>query len=141
MDDGQQMEFDIPKRPKEKKLRGIGGWLVLFQLHIVLSTSSTIVSTMNFFALSDKIDILTAVALVLFLCAQILCIVYFYRMKMAFRIIYIIAAVINLIMLGIGLSKNAKEILEYSNVFIGIVIYAIVIGALFTSKRVKNTFS
>lgn len=96
---------------------------------------------MNFFALSDKIDILTAVALVLFLCAQILCIVYFYRMKMAFRIIYIIAAVINLIMLGIGLSKNAKEILEYSNVFIGIVIYAIVIGALFTSKRVKNTFS
>lgn len=144
-------------------LYGIGGWLVLFQIYIILAVGSTI-QTLLFGLLNDSRIIMEsyrpyyfAFLSVAFILALI-CMIFFYRKKIVFRPLFIVYSVLTLIssvvynLYGADYSSSVSLGEYSSNVatfikgfgYVSLVIAAgimiAMIIALFKSQRVKNTF-
>ena len=168
---------------EKRELKGLGGWLVLFQIHIFNSLASIIqvavlVPIMSFifnssamkglyglpdgypFNIFDFLYSPPAVAIIaVIFVLTLLCIIFFYRKKMVFRVLFIIQSVISLVGLVLyyifAMSRMYAEILadipQVADAFVyiggafaiiptlGITVALII--ALFKSHRVKNTFS
>jgi hypothetical protein len=107
----------FPQKPE-----GIGGWLILFQVRIFVGAG---------ILFAVEINVLLAAALVIMM---ILCLTLFYKRCIEFRIIYIISALAALAMCVAKLPENAVLFAVQTAA------EAVVITALFLSKRVKLTF-
>ena len=147
-----------------KELKGIGGWLVLFQIYIIMSAFSAAQSLLTLFVMNRNIVlpafkpyyiVLLAAAFALVL----VCVVLFYKKRMAFRPVFIVYSIVVLatttvyLFYGSDFSYYSIELGEYASFFtsviksIGYVSLAIGTGiivafiiALYKSQRVKNTF-
>lgn len=115
---------------------GIGGWLAVFQIWMY----------MNFMALVGLLLIpkiilypMIAAFLAVFTAASILCMVLFYMRKMAFRIIYVVIVAVHTAL--IILTGYTPGPLIWESMLPFVVIGLAIVIALFTSRRVKNTFN
>ena len=169
-----------------KELKGLGGWLVLFQIQIFSSLAGAAqmliffpiaaIITENFVSLSyyhiigsnvyDIFEIYRSPVTYVFAASvfvlTLLCVIFFYKKKLVFRlffiaesVIYIIAMCFMIIYLVNSLGGAYEGLtggeFAYSGVFtvfytafgllplVGITVAFII--ALFKSRRVKNTFS
>lgn len=115
-------EFRAPTR-ETRNLTGLGGWLIIFQVHIFLyavTAINDVLAQPNVWTLLNFA--FTAACIVLFYC----------RIKL-FRIIYI----------PIGLFIAARRFLMPIDIEMfapAILSFVLMVGLLFTSRRVKNTF-
>ncbi len=105
-----------------RRLEGFGGWLILFQARM----AACIV-----FLLAVRSD---AMLIILFVLSAALCLLMFYMRCMAFRAVYIAAAVLALAISITALPENALCLM------VSAAAEAAIIPALFASRRVKNTF-
>jgi hypothetical protein len=167
---------------QQKELRGLGGWLVLFQIQIWSNLAGTVqmgfliplsgifmrrmftsvysdlsYSPFGMFAELNS-PIAYAFILVVFV-LTLLCIIFFYKRKLAFRVFFILESVIYLVAMGLYYNVMLKFMsaemttgyFDFSGMFTGFMIFfgmlpavgilVAFIIALFKSKRVKNTFS
>ena len=132
---GQQIELE-----RRKRLVGLDGWLFSFQLILVLSASNLIITLFQYIGLSVHtsstivLPVYDIAIILILLIAIAICLVLFYKRKMSFKYAFIAVAVLNIIS---GLLHNSSHIIQ---VLTGIMIYGLLILALFKSHRVKNTF-
>jgi hypothetical protein len=110
-------------------LYGLGGWLIWFQLRIYLG----IIRAFNDMS-TLGIDMFVVISIGLL----IVCLVFFYRKKMVFRIWYIASigaiALDYLYYISMGLAAAVPILIA------SLMIESLFVVALFRSKRVKNTF-
>ncbi len=106
--------------PIEKQ--GIGGWLALFQVRMALGFVPILVLPAG--------PALT----VIFFAAMALCLALFYLRRMAFRAAYIFAAVLGIIVCIAALPDGLSYLI------VQLVLEAVIIPALYRSRRVKETF-
>jgi hypothetical protein len=120
-----------------KGLKGLGGWLILFQI-LVLYNLVMGVYILYLKANGEqnvKIDAWFVICLVLIAASVVL---FYCRLKL-FRITYLAAVLINLIygFIHFEWPVNGMIIWDILTPVLGGIL---IIGGLFTSKRVKNTF-
>ncbi len=133
----------------KKELIGISGWLVLFQIYIIIMVVGgvQILSTSLFNPLFMGATIAIPLYLIILQVADIalalVCMVLFYRRRKAFRPIFVGHSV-----LFVG--ESIFNRIEYGSVFDILSIVGLVIGigvtvtfiiALYKSQRVTNTFT
>ncbi len=152
---------------EKQELKGLGGWLVLFQIYIIMAVAASvqtlvlalITGNTFFYVFSQAFRIYYIAFMAVSFIISLLCMIFFYRKKIAFRILFIVYS-----LLAVSFSLVyylSGEVLRYiedtsvymayfadfikvltiSSIIIGIGIYAAFIIALYKSKRVKNTFS
>lgn len=156
-------------------LQGIDGWLTLFQIHIIYGVANygmALIIFPVFLAISnsltspyDVFDVYNTAFLPYFIALiavsfvlLIVCIVLFYKRKMAFRTVFVIESALmatSLVLFYIfgmsgvfaSLSELGVIVIIVFRIIMGIAILAsmapniALIIALFKSQRVKNTFS
>lgn len=134
--------FVYTSRRKNNTVRGLGGWLIWFQLRIyssVLIGLSNVLLVLN----ADRysfVGLHTFIYLIVSIVSLVICLVLFYLKKIAFRNIYLFATMggvlyyITLYLSGFG-GIISSEIVG------GIILEIIVCVALFKSARVNNTFT
>ena len=124
------------KKPS-KILKGLDGWLGFFQFRIYTGLVLNIIMVLangfiDYAYMSALLYIpLVLSVLLLMYSPMIVCLVLFYKKRMAFRIWYIVSATIFLVV----------SILSLDFSLLGIILEIIIFIALFRSKRVKNTFT
>ena len=163
----------------QKELKGLGGWLVLFQIEIWsnlagavqmgillmalgLVSKSPVFSEFGanpfefFYGLNSPIAYALIAAIFVLM---LLCVIFFYKKKMVFRVFFILGSVVYIVAMGLYyfiFMGNMYSAMDFGlQAFGGVgtffmlafgmlptvgIIVAIII-ALFKSKRVKNTFS
>ena len=132
----------------QRELKGFGGWLVLFQIYIIMMVVGTIPlltsSQVSSFFMGTTMAsppyhiILQAVEFVLALA----CMVLFYRRRKAFRLVFVVHSIF---FLGISISNRIElgtgfDILSIVGLVLGNGAAVAFIIALYKSQRVKNTF-
>lgn len=156
----------MSENPMETQwLKGPAGWLVLFQIYIIMAVATSIQTILLGLAMGNIFDfgayrpyyyVLLAVAFAI----ALVCMILFYRRKMAFRLWFIAYSVVSIIssvlynVFGANVSYTTPELIEYASsltsftdnlsyvsLVISLGITAALIIALFKSQRVKNTFS
>lgn len=120
--------LDKAASEKTAALRGLGGWLILFQLRIYLGILLSI-----YILIAYRHDILFLFAFVITLAPITVCMVLFYRKKLLFRTVYTVRAAALCL---------ARAFMISIPDFLGTVISeGIIVYALFSSNRIRNTFS
>ena len=118
---------------------GIDGWLVLFQLNMIVILMNLVNKIVQSVMEERLVSIITANAAIAVILVM-LCAVLFYKRRMLFRKVYIYAVsfvVVNTILelIPFHISHNNELIFALEVVASGFII-----GALYRSERVKNTF-
>ena len=159
---------------ERKELRGLGGWLTLFQIYIIYGAANygaafIILPLMvayyirsPIFYLFDVLHIdfmpyfiaIIAISFVLL----IVCMLLFYKRKMAFRTVFVIESAVMILCMIIFYTQGldsmfgffdedswflnvALRIIFTASMHVAILPKIALVIALFKSKRVKNTFS
>lgn len=104
------------------EIEGIGGWLALFQVRMYMGLVALLVLGAS------------PALVVLFVAVSALCMTLFYLRRMAFRAVYVVAAVLSIVVAIAALPVG------WTYLIVQLVLEAMVIPALYRSKRVKNTF-
>lgn len=166
----------------EKELKGLGGWLVLFQIQVwsnlagaaqmaifiplsgifmrsMLATAYYDLSYNPFGMFAGLNSPIAYVFIFAIFVLTLLCIIFFYKKMLVFRLFFIIESVIYFVamvlyynvMLKIMSAGMMNDYFDFSGIFTGFMIFfgmlpavgilVAFIIALFKSKRVKNTFS
>jgi len=116
--------------PSHDGLYGLGGWLILFQLRIYLGIIRAIAGMST-----QGADIFVLISIGLL----IVCLVYFYKKKMVFRIWYIASigavAIDYMTYMTMGLTSIVPILIA------SLLVESLFIVALFRSERVRNTFN
>ena len=123
----------IKKGVTRSDLIGTGGWLALFQLRVYFW-----ILTLLALAFSPGYPIWTAPIFLAATGAFIICLVFFYLHRMAFRTLFICAAAVVIVA-----SMSAAPSLSpsyWTAIFSVMALDILLILALFHSKRVQNTF-
>ena len=165
-----------------KELKGLGGWLVLFQIQIwsnlagvaqmavyiplsgifIRNMFDTVYSASGYnpFGMFAALNSPVSYAFILSIFVlTLLCIIFFYKKKLVFRVffiiesvIYIVAAILYfMVMLRVMSAGMMNDFIDFNGIFTGFMVFfgllpaagilVAFIIALFKSKRVKNTFS
>lgn len=147
-----------------RELKGIGGWLVLFQIYIIMAVFSALESLILFLmgrtVVASFFEPYYIVLLSAVFALALVCMVLFYCRKMVFRpmfVAYAFASLGTAILYtfykadfsynNAGIAKYAALIKSFINtlsivsVAVGTGIIIAFIIALYKSQRVKNTFS
>jgi len=147
-----------------KELKGIGGWLVLFQIYIILAVVSAVQSLLTLFLMGDIMIVLSFKPYYIILLAVVFafaltCIILFYRKRTAFRPVFIVYGIVALASTAVYIFYGNDHLYYYTALeeyalyfaslvkIVGYVSFAISTGivlafiiALYKSQRVKNTF-
>ncbi len=132
----------------QRELKGFGGWLVLFQIYIIIMVVGGVQTLFSslFYALFMGAAmagppyhiILQAVEFVL----ALVCMVLFYRRRKAFRPMFVVHSIF---FLGISISNRIElgtgfDIISIVGLVLGNGVAVAFMIALYKSQRVKNTF-
>ena len=166
---------------QQKELKGLGGWLVLFQIQVWNTLAGVVqiaimiplfavisrkvfsfhinTETNPFEAFSTLNSPITYLFVAAIFALILLCIIFFYRKKIVFRVLFIISSVLYIIGMVLyyffflsGMYADMTE--SFANFNVIFTVYFILVGllpvfgihvaliiALYKSKRVKNTFN
>ncbi len=106
-----------------RKLTGLGGWLIFFQINIICALAATVYRMVTLPEIWTALELIVTVA----------CIILFYRRIKLFRIVYIPVAI------SIAVHNFVPPI-DSTLIVITVMAFVIMVGTLFTSRRVENTF-
>ena len=123
------MELDpaVTVRQNPKNLVGWGGWLILFQIIMILRT------VLGIYAVVSEPGIWAVVYVVLLLS----CVILFYCKLLLFRVAYAASILISIIISFMNVDMTGYIIWNF---FRPVVINIFFVYGLFMSQRVKNTF-
>ena len=116
---------------------GLGGWLILFQIHLIYNIG---VAMHNCYFIVFKVEFTSIYVLqFLLLAVLVICLILFYSRRKLFLIFYLAAWVFGLanLFLNVIVNKNFNDLIRG---IMRIGTTTLIIGAVFTFKRVKNTF-
>ena len=129
-----RIESDIGKKPE-----GFGGWLIVFQIYVYLSlillAISFIFYPFMFFNTMRQIVMIATFAL------TVISLILFYMKNIRFRVVFTIMLAVSLLYSVYKFSQSTFTSEAFTEVIYDLVVSVLIVGGLFTSKRVKNTFS
>ena len=137
MGEKQKREIEIDEIMDREKI-GLGGWLIIFQVQIYLSMILVIIRLVCYQDIYSKLEIIIATFLILTL--TIVCLVLFYKKSIQFRIFYTVTVIISLAYSVYVLLQTTLTYELLTDLLTNFVASVLIVGGLFTSKRVKNTF-